>query len=303
MSPGSVTSPLLVCISILVSCGSGDGEALGARESIKLRAIIQSTGPSPVVAVEYTISCLVEDELGLPEATRLEGTLAPPHGAAAKIGMLDMYRATWAALVDLPRGSCSIQLRGRDDDGEVVCTVDVPFSVVANTVTQVIVPLECPSAGFPSTREFNVCPDLLAFRCDELDPSTERAICVVSFRDEDQTCRRSCDPQACVASPEGLTCTPGPDPGVSTTIACTEGVLDCTGDGISDSSCTISADTPGTSAEGSDSLVASFYVACVSPPSPETPAPTITCTAIITDGDIDCNETKLVTVRCPEPTQ
>lgn len=296
-----VTRLLLLCLAILMACGTGDGDTSGAAEGIELNAIVQSWGPLPALSVEYTVSCVHHDASAMPDELRLEGNLEPLHARAAKLGMLDIESETWVAFLDLPPGSCSMQLRGRDDDGEVICTAELPFSVPANTVTQVSVLLECASPGFPLDREFNICPDLVALRCDELDPLTESTTCAVSFRDEDQTCGPGCDPQTCTVSPQGLSCTPGPDPGVWTIITCADAVLDCTGDGIADPFCTFDAEMPGIPSEGTDALVASFFVECLPPSSNGMPSVTATCTALTSDGDVDCDKTKLVTVSCPEP--
>lgn len=297
MPSRSVPRLLLACLSVLLGCGTGDGNSL---ESVELKAVVQSTGPSPVVTLEYTVHCIVDDSSGVSEQMRFEGTLAPADSRGAK-GMLDITRVTWQALVDLPSGWCSIQLRGRDMDGEVVCSDEAPFSVGADTAAQLIFPLECAWAGYPSNEDFNICPELRAFRCDERDPLTGNARCVVSFRDEDQSCNPGCDPQSCTTSPQGLTCTPGPDRGVSTIITCDDAVLDCTGDGIVDPSCTIDSDTPGLTSEVDDTLVADFFVVCGPPQTAGAPASIVTCNAVTSDGDIDCNKTKVITVNCLEP--
>jgi len=296
-----VTRLLPLCLAILMACGTGDGDTSGAAEGVELNATVQSWGPLPALSVEYTVSCVHHDGSAMPDEVRLEGNLEPLEARVAKTGMLDRERETWVGLLDLPPGLCSMQLRGRDEDGEVICTAELPFSVPANTVTQVSVLLECASPGYPRDREFNICPDLQTLRCDELDPLTRSAACLVSFRDEDQTCGPACDPQTCTVSPAGLSCSPGPDPGVSTIITCYDAVLDCTGDGIADDSCTINSDTPRTSPEVDDTLVGEFFVACVSPPPAGMAASSATCTALTTDGDVDCDKTKLVTVSCPDP--
>ena len=285
---------VLLCLGTLVACGAGGGNS-PATESIELSVIL---GPLSVMSVDYSVNCVSDENSAAPDGVRVDGELEPANNRTVKIGMLDVQTATWTGFVDLPPGSCSLQLRARESDGEVICTANLQFSVVANTPAHLIVPLEC---GRNTVGEFNVnfCPDLLAFRCDELDPMTENASCVVSFRDEDSTCSQSCDPQTCTTSPQGLTCTPGPDRGVSTTITCINALLDCTGDGTPDPSCTINSNTPGVSLEVGDTLVADFFVACLPPASADMSGPTITCTALTSDGDLDCDRTKLFTVDCP----
>lgn len=294
----------LLCLGILVACGSDDRRQTDAIESIELSAIIESPGSLPE-SVEYSVRCLSDEDSTEPGEVKLDGELAPARNRDVKTGMLDLPRSgTWTGFIDLPPGSCWMQVRGRDDDGEVICTAQVPFSVVAGTATQVVVPLSCPSAGLPLFPEtsFNVCPNLLALRCDELDPLQASTSCLVSFLDYDNTCDRGCDPQTCVADGTvGLMCAPGPDPGVSTTINCTNAVLDCTGDGAPDASCTFNSATPGARLGTDDTLMANFFVECIPPASGGMPGATITCTAVTSDGDLDCDMSRVVTVDCPDP--
>lgn len=298
------TSLAPLCLGILVACGSNDGRQADATESIELSAVIQSLGPLPVESVEYSVRCLDDEGSSVPDQFELDGALEPPNSRVVKTGMLDTLRETWTGFMDLPPGSCWMQVRGRDGDGEVICTADVPFSVVAGNATQVVVPLACSSPGYPKTPpgSFNLCPDLRALSCDELDPVEGSTSCVVSFLDYDNTCDRGCDPQTCVADGTvGLMCAPGPDPGVSTTINCTNAVLDCTGDGAPDASCTFNSATPGARLGTDDTLIANFFVECIPPASGGMPGATITCTAVTSDGDLDCDMSRAVTVDCPDP--
>ena len=294
----------LLCLGTLVACGSEEAGAAGATESIELNAVVRGLGLLPE-SVEYSVQCLGDEGSAVSGEVRVDGELEPANSRAVKTGMLDASQSeTWTGLIDLPPGSCLMQLRGRDDDGEVICTTEVPFAVVADTTTQVVAPISCSSAGLPPVSEssFNVCPDLLALSCDELDPLAASTSCVVSFRDYDNTCDRGCDPQTCVADGTvGLMCTPGPDPGVSTTIICTNAVLDCRGDGTPDAACIINADTPGARLEADDTFVADFFVGCVSPAAGGMPGATITCTAVTSDGDLDCDMSRVLTVDCPDP--
>lgn len=137
-----------LCLGILVACGSNDAGPADATESIELSAIIQGLGPLPVEGVEYSVRCLGDEGSAVPDEFQLDGALEPANSRAVKTGMLDILRETWTGFMDLPPGSCWMQLRGRDDDGEVICTADVPFSVVAGTATQVVVPLPCSSPGY-----------------------------------------------------------------------------------------------------------------------------------------------------------
>ena len=275
----------------------------------------------------------------------------------------------WQGFEDLPPGPCNMQMRARDNDGEVICTTDEGFFVTADATIKVNLILMCKSsfqapvgsADFDATFSFNVgnfCPDQFVLNCTDSNPDPAPLLpppnpeiaattCEVRFRDGDSTCGNNCDPQECTPSAQGLTCKPGPDPGVSTTITCTAGtvpetgLLDCEGDGAPDASCTIKGDTLGVLPEFFDGVIpgtpiacasaadcekavpglpgiecvdnecdfsntnprlnTSFVVACA-PPGPPffgTPGVTVTCTAVTTDGDNDCDKTKTVQVECP----
>jgi len=154
----------------------------------------------------------------------------------------------------------------------------------------------------------------------------------VRFRDGDSSCGAGCDPQSCAPTATGLACTPGPDPGVSTTITCNAAtLLDCQGDGVPDAECVISGDTlgvlpelldntfpcatdgdcaaiaPGATCDLSNfcdfsdanpNLSASFFMACVPLALGGLPGVTASCTAVTTDGDVDCDKTKVVSITC-----
>ena len=117
--------------------------------------------------------------------------------------------------------------------------------------------------------------------------------------------RRGCDPQTCVPNGlSGLTCTPGPDPGVSTTITCTDAWLDCNGDGTPDPECVFTGDTEGTLGQQPPSFPGApgnggFFITCIPPALGGPPGATPVCTAVTTDGDVDCDKTKVVEVACP----
>lgn len=196
------------------------------------------------------------------------------------------------------------------------------------------------SSAAPRTKS-NVCPDLLLLRCAEFDltdtppgvpPNAPPGAtsCEIRFRDDDSTCAQSCDPQVCTSTADGLACMPGPDPGVSTTIECPDALLDCTGDGELDASCTMTIemlasvpdlpDGPVACVDAADcgvegaacvgefcdfsaltpTLNANFYVACDSLGAIADPTPdVVTCTAVTTDGDVDCDKAATVEVACP----
>jgi len=282
----------------------------------------------------------------------------------------------WQDFMDIPlEAICTVQLRARDAGGEVICTATEPFDtntvpvggvVKVNVLMYCGVSFQAPVASLDVDGDFsfniaNFCPDLFVLNC--IDPDLEQILavpglgafaysgCQVRFRDGDSQCGTTCDPQTCTPDAEGLTCTPGPDPGVSTTVTCDSpgffcaipnpaffgtpctpapgdfcfdnsggvgcapaSVLNCQGaaNPVFDPFCEYMGDTLGTIGGAPPNPLApgegSFLVGCTvadddglssTPPVPLAPGATVTCTAVTTDGDNDCDKTKTVEVKCP----
>ncbi|NND29405.1 MAG: hypothetical protein HKN97_12505, partial [Myxococcales bacterium] len=337
---------VLACIGSLAACTSGEGGTAGNTE---LNVIVPngydagSSAPAliDIQDVEYTIDCagnsdtFLDNNASFDDEVTLNGNLEVQDGrtnAAAIYGdpAIDGQAEIWQGFMDLPPGPCTIELRARDDDGEVICTAQEPFNIAADSTTKVNIVLICDISfqapvgmlDVDGTFSFNVgnfCPDLFILNCIDSAPAEQVVLpppnpplagtgCQVRFRDGDSTCGAGCDPQTCVPSGlAGLTCTPGPDPGVSTTVTCTDALLDCQGDGISDASCTFTGDTVGDLEQQPPAFpgapgVGGFFLTCIPPALGGTPGATATCTAVTTDGDLDCDKTKVVEVTCPGST-
>jgi hypothetical protein len=87
-------------------------------------------------------------------------------------------------------------------------------------------------------------------------------------------------------------------------VTCTDAFLDCQGDGTPDASCTFTGDTEGTLGQQPPSFpgvpgVGGFFLTCIPPALGGSPGVTAVCTAVTTDGDLDCDKTKTVEVTCP----
>ncbi|MGB5809401.1 MAG: hypothetical protein WBG86_02650, partial [Polyangiales bacterium] len=240
--------------------------------------VLVASGKVLVASVEYTVVCqgaADDDEV------RREGSFEVLDNNALTQGAPEVF----SGFVDLPPGPCSIQVRGRDNDGEVLCVTEEQFAVLESSPTQLRLLLSCGGGGITPMEPvvgFNICPDLFPIECLELEEGTSS--CELIFRDEDETCDMGCDPQTCMATENGLSCIPGPDPGVSTWVACQEDALDCNGDGAIDESCTYRS--------GRDS----FFVECAAS---GLSGSTVTCTVVTTDGDADCDRVEVVEVECP----
>ncbi len=345
---------VLACIGALAGCTSGEGGTAGNTE---LNVVIPNNGsqsPAPdgtpqpaafdIQVVEYTIACndgadngpFLDNNASFADDVTISGVLEVLDTASGGVSNQDfgpdlseVY--VWQGFMDLPpTAGCTVQLRARDGDGEVICSATETFDIAADSVTKVNVLMYCGISfqapvgmldldGDFSFNVANFCPDLFVLNCidSELDVRTIPPVgdvlataCQVRFRDGDSQCGTSCDPQTCNPTPTGLSCTPGPDPGVSTTVTCasTLGACAISCDGLNPAaSCTFSGDTlgnigdppPGALAPG----VGGFFVSCATvdddgdpntPNVPATPGDSITCTAVTTDGDVDCDKTKEV---------
>ena len=166
----------------------------------------------------------------------------------------------WQGFMDLPQGPCTVQLRARDGDGEVICTATENFQILPDVTTKVNVLMICdisfqaPVGSLDLDGSFsfvvgNFCPDLFVLNCNAQDEPVQvvdtfvgpqaPSLCEVRFRDVDSTCGENCDPQTCVETPEGLDCTAAASPGVSTKVTCVatppnSGAVDCGLDGTPD---------------------------------------------------------------------
>jgi len=277
-----------------------------------------------IKTVEYTIDCAGNDDVFLDnndsfdDAVTLNGNLEVVDGRTS--GTPPVPTEIWQGFMDLPPGDCTVQLRARDADGEVICSSPIsPFAIAADTTTKVNLVLVCDLSfqapvgmlDLDATFSFvvgNFCPDLFVLSCLDSSPAEEirppplppvpvaLTTCEVRFRDGDSTCGRSCDPQICTPSATGLACSPGPDPGVSTTVTCTNGFLDCDGDfSTFETACVFNGDMVG-SIGGAEGTFGAF---CLPLALGGTPGATVSCTAVTTDGDSDCDKTKTVSFACP----
>ncbi|MFW2388444.1 MAG: hypothetical protein ACN4G0_08910 [Polyangiales bacterium] len=333
---------LLTLFALLVTAGCESQS--GAARNAELNVIVPqgTTGPSApdlidIQDVEYTVDCqgnsdtFLDGDDSFGDEVTLNGSLEVQDSRTNAAAIypdpaFDGRAEIWQGFMDLPPGPCTIELRVRDNDGEVICTAQEPFSIAPDSTTKVNIVLICDISfqapvgmlDLDGTFSFNVgnfCPDLFILNCTDSFPYERQVFpppspplaftqCEVRFRDGDSSCGEGCDPQTCVPSGSaGLTCTSGPDPGVSTTVTCTDAFLDCDGDGIADPSCSFDGDTLGTLGQGPVGLPGSppagtFLVTCIPAAQGGTGA-SAQCTAVTTDGDLDCDKTKVVTVRCP----
>lgn len=116
---------LLVGLGVLVGCGDGDDPPTGDTELF----VSVTNANSSLAAVEYLLFCT--------------GQAAAEDDLQAN-GNLELDdRGMWLGIASLPAGPCSVELRGRDSDGALLCTQDDQFTVVGPD-PQIDIALACP---------------------------------------------------------------------------------------------------------------------------------------------------------------
>jgi hypothetical protein len=354
---------VLACIGTLAGCTSGEGGTAGNTELNVVVPNDPSNAGTPdaidIQVVEYTIACddgidngpFLDNGASFDDDVTISGVLevldTPSAGVTTQDfgpDLTDVY--VWQGFMDLPpTAGCTVQLRARDGDNEVICTSTETFDIAADSTTKVNVLMYCGISfqapvgmldldGDFSFNVANFCPDLFVLNCIDSELDVRRipgvgdvlgTACQVRFRDGDSSCggtgiapgdpdgASSCDPQACVTTPEGLSCAPNPaavDPVVSTTVTCGSTLGTCTisCDGLNPATeCTFTGDTLGAIGDGPPGPLTpgpgGFFVSCATfdhdndPFTPEIPVEggeDIVCTAVTTDGDMDCDKTKTV---------
>ncbi len=257
-------------------------------------------GSIDIGTVEYTIQCdgnsdtFLDGNSSFPDEILLNGNLEVVDGRTSG----GVPTEVWQAFMDLPPGPCLIQLRARDNDGEVLCVANDTFNVAADTNTKLNLVLVCNisfqapvgMADIDATFSFvvgNFCPDLFILNALDGAPLSGTTEVQVRGRDGDSTCGNNCDPQTCDNTVIPPVCTPGADPGVSITVTTDIGSLDCDQDGTADgTSCVL---------VGNQLDMGDFDFIC---PGGSPPGTTATITAVITDGDLDCDKSKQITISC-----
>lgn len=138
--------PLVLC-ALLVASACGDP---GAHPRGTAVTVFGPSDPNATVSddfaltwsLEYTVVCGsgFDGSSTSGEAVTVEGTLE--QAEAFKLGE-DGPTAVWKGRVELPPGSCTIQLRLRDADGEVICTATERLTVEPGTPNEAYVSLVC----------------------------------------------------------------------------------------------------------------------------------------------------------------
>ena len=292
MRSGDLTrSIVLLCIVLLAACGS-EGGPIGTAE-VNLDIVYPSSSAASegftVDRVDYRITCsgTLPGSMPIPPADTT-GTDYTYDDSVDSSGSFKIDETqdppVWQTTVDLPPGDCTMTLSVWDGD-EITCVGSETLPIVEDTVTQFEITLVCslsvdaPDGGLGVNGVFtvidgNYCPQLIWLGADPivLDPVVPAVTNIQTHAfDLDSTCGQGCDPQICDFSTNPPVCTPGPDPGLISTLYAPLGV--------------------GTFA---DANAFDTTYTC----DPLFPGPTEIC-ALASDGDIECDRIRCLTIVCP----
>ena len=145
--------------------------------------------------MEYTIDCagnsdtFLDNNASFPDEVTINGNLEVQDGRTNPLAIygdpaIDGQAEIWQGFMDLPPGPCTIELRARDGDGEVICTAQEPFNIAADSLTKVNIVLICDISfqapvgmlDLDGTFSFNVgnfCPDLFILNCLDSIPADD----------------------------------------------------------------------------------------------------------------------------------
>jgi len=128
--------PLLACSALLFAsaCG-GSGDQDTDADAVSVTVFVPSGGfltnwsPSQLTwSLEYKVACFTSlgGSSSSEDAFTVEGTLEQTDGFELQV---DGPTAVWKGSIAFEPGPCTIQLRARDADGEVLCSYQEPMTL------------------------------------------------------------------------------------------------------------------------------------------------------------------------------
>jgi len=275
---------VLSCIALTAACSDGtQGESESDTRPTEVALVISDPETAPeelallIDFVSYRITCPDSD-------------VTPSYDDSMDIAgnfeaIVDTNPAVWTTVTDLPLSVCTIAMWVFYED-EVICSgsQSIPILEAGNlsAPSEVNIDLVCslsvnpPSGDLEIEGSFelvhgNYCPQL--FWLGAVPTAADPAVMNIetSFFDLDDTCGQNCDPTTCDFTQNPPVCTPAPYVGLTSTLSAPAG-SDAFGD-VAAAETTYTCD-------------------------PLVPGPTEIC-VLVSDGDIDCDQTRCVTIECP----
>ena len=275
----------LLCIVSITACDA-EPSSLLSEGNTEIDIVISAPGSSPgqlefeVDFVSYRIGCPGSGLVPYDDSIEMFGSFE-----------IDETRATpvWQLVTDLPPAFCTVALWVFFED-EVICSGSESKQIVEDgdpsTINKFAINLECllsaNNAGGtvevdPDFTEVhgNYCPQLvwLGATPPVVTPGGPIVANVqTSSFDLDSTCGDNCDPTICDFGTVPPSCSPGPDLGLTSTLS-----------------------APAGNGSFGDPNAFDTTFTC----DPLVPGPTEIC-VLVTDGDIECDQTRCITVDCPD---
>jgi|GEM_PF-4016553 len=277
---------LCVVFGFACSGGGSDPPLTITPDNTEVDLLISDPGSTPdelafvVDTVAYRITCPATGNTPYDDSVDINGNFEIDDTATPPV---------WNLVTNLPVSNCTITLWVFYQD-EVVCSGSQTLPVIENgdpaTTNKVNIVLECnlsvnpPSGDLAVDGSFNFvhgnyCPQL--FWLGAVPSTVVPAVPAVtniqtSSLDLDNTCGQNCDPQTCDFTLNPPVCTPGPDPGLTSTLL-----------------------APAGHGSFADPNALDTTYTC----DPLFPGPTEIC-VLVSDGDLECDQMRCTTIECPD---
>jgi cysteine-rich repeat protein len=277
---------VLSCIAFSAACsGSTPGEVESQQDTrpTEVDLVISDPATAPeqlamlIDFVSYRITCPDSGLTPYDDSVDIAGNFE---------AVLEASPAVWTLVTDLPLSLCTISMWVFYED-EVICSgsESIPILDAGNPAapSKVNIDLVCSLSVIPPNGDLDVdgtfnlvhgnyCPQLFWLGAFQGASGPTVFNVETSSFDLDNTCGQNCDPQVCDFGANPPTCSPGPDPGLTSTLL-----------------------APAGNGTFGDPNASTTTYTC----DPLLPGPTEIC-VLVSDGDNDCDRMRCITIDCPD---